>query len=89
MKNIKIRKDVKQRLEEFKESNELTSINKAMRLLLEDAEEHTLPDLGEKPFIGINLDDELLDKLKRCKMHHFETHSDTIDRLISEKNGKK
>ena len=80
MKNIKIRRQVKTELEEFADGK---SINKAMRELLENAETHTQTEY-EMSFININFDDDLLDKLKQCKLSPSESHSDTISRLIRE-----
>ena len=84
MKTIKIRLDVKRKLDEFSEGK---SINKTMRALLEDAETYEHPNY-ELKFININMDDDLLVKLKKCKLTPSESHSDTIERLLNEKMEK-
>ena len=81
MKNIKIRLNVKKELDAF--GNGL-SVNKTMRKLLENAETHEQQEEEPVRTININMDDELLDKLKQCKISPSESHSDTIARLLKE-----
>ena len=82
MKNIKIKRSVKRELDEFGGG---LSVNKTMRKLLENAQTHEQIDerLSDHT-ININMDDELLDKLKQCKLSTSESHSDTIARLLKE-----
>ena len=81
MKNIKIRRQVKDELNAYFDG---MSVNKAMRLLLEDAETHE-QTVYDDSSININMDDDLLEKLKRCKLSPSESHSDTIARLLKER----
>ena len=83
MKTIRIRRDVRERLESFADGK---SVNKAMRLLLEDVETGDEQKAVEKvQYININFDDELLPKLRVCKAYPNESYSDVIDRLITQK----
>ena len=84
MKTIKIRIDVKKKLDEFSEGK---SINKTMRILLENAKTYEHHN-HELKFININMDDDLLDKLKKCKISPSESYSDAINRLLDEKMKK-
>jgi len=79
MKTIKIHTRVKKRLDEVSEGQ---SINKFMRVLLKDAEEFNVNIDKPVDTININMDDELLEKLKRCKLYPGESHSETISRLL-------
>lgn len=55
-----------------------------MRILLENAKTYELHN-HELKFININMDDDLLDKLKKCKISPSESYSDAINRLLDEK----
>lgn len=79
MKTIKIHTEVKKRLDKARDGK---SVNKFMRILLEDAEEYNVDISKPVDVININMDDELLDKLKRCKKSSSESHSETISRLL-------
>ena len=75
--------DVKNKLDGFADG---LSTNKAIRKLLAD-----VPDVDaveykskKKEYYNIKVDDDLLDKLKRCKQYSNESHSDTIARLLDE-----
>ena len=82
MKTIKIKTDVKERLEVFADGE---SINKAMRRLLESVElVDNVDGVSDASDINIHIDDDLLELLKRCKIVASESHSDTISRLLSE-----
>ena len=81
MKNIKIKRSVKRELDDFGDG---LSVNKTMRKLLENAQTHEQIEELPQQTININMDDELLDKLKQCKLSASESHSDTIARLLKE-----
>lgn len=84
MKTIKVKQSVKEELLAFTDAK---SVNKAMRELLENAETHT-HEIYSDESININMDDDLLEKLKQCKLSTSESHSDTIHRLILEQSKK-
>ena len=61
------------------------STNKAIRELLEPIDEfEPIIEQGKQKYYIIKIDDDLLDKLKRCKKYTNESHSDTIERLLDE-----
>ncbi|WP_405297981.1 hypothetical protein [Methanobrevibacter sp.] len=82
MKTIRITKDVKRELDKFADGK---SINKAMRELLNSAE--IVEDVAEceKEYANIHIDDDLLEKLNRCKKCKNESQSEVIARLLSNK----
>lgn len=83
MKTIRVNKDIKKRLDLFPEAK---SINKTMRMLVEDAEkfEQYTPKKRDNQTININMDDDVFDKFLKCKKYPNESHSDTIERLLDE-----
>lgn len=82
MKTIGINPKTKEKLTEFADG---LSINKAMRKLLESAEPSET--YSQKPsYVNIGIDDDLFDKLKKCKKYSSESHSVTIERLLDEFN---
>lgn len=87
MKTITLRQEVKNELDKYADGR---SVNKAVRMLLENAEEQEIMGRCDKKgkFYNIKVDDDLLDKLKRCKKYSNESHSDTIKRLLSECQSK-
>ena len=80
MKTIKIKKYVKDQLEVFADGE---SLNKAMRRLLESSDVVGCVELDESP-VNVNIDDDVWEMLKRCKVVTSESHSDTISRLLTE-----
>ena len=82
MKTIKVRKEVRDNLKEFGDGK---SINMVMKTLLADVEtdENDVAD-AECEYININMDDELLPKLRSCKIHPRESYSDVITRLLND-----
>ena len=85
MKNIKIRKDIKERLDNFK-SDESLSVNQKLELLVTDArtyDDKSIDDLANQ-HININMSDEIWAKLKNCKKYCKEPFSETISRLLDE-----
>lgn len=80
MKTIKIKKYVKDQLEVFADGE---SLNKAMRRLLESSDVVECVELDESP-VNVNIDDDVWEMLKRCKVVTSESHSDTISRLLTE-----
>ncbi len=83
MKSVKLRKEVKGRLNSFGEG---LSTNKAMRLLLEDADTNVEIPKKEKEYYVIKIDDDLLVKLNECKGHPTESLSDVVSRLLAQKD---
>jgi len=81
MKTISIPLEIKELLDEFGNGK---SVNKTMAELLEDVEssEETEEYKGK---ININMDNELFDKLKQCRLYSSEPYASVIFRLISEK----
>lgn len=79
LKTIGIRKKTKKRLDAFADGR---SINKAMRELLDSTD--VIEDVKECKFefVNINIDEDIWEKLKRCKIHSKESHSDVIERLL-------
>lgn len=88
MKTVQIKKQVKDDLDKYAKSKEL-SINKAMRLLLSDAD--VVDDVVERKteYANIHIDDDLYLKLKQCKLYSNETHSATVERLLSQASSDK
>ena len=85
MKTIRIDLDIKNRLVEFGDG---TSSNKALRLLLDQVEEPSeVIECAKPQYYNIKIDDDLLDKLNRCKKYSKESHSQVISRLLDEKMG--
>lgn len=85
MKTIKIRQDVKDKLDEFPDAKTIT---KTMKILVENAEtyEQYSSDNSAKTHININMDDKVFEKFLKCKKYPNETHSDTIERLLNDYN---
>ena len=81
MKTIQLRKETKVRLDIFAKHK---SINKAMRELLESAETVDTVPKPKTEYANIHIDDDLWIKLKNCKKHDGESHSDVIERLLDE-----
>lgn len=83
MKSVTLRQEVKDKLDEFADGK---STNKAIRELLESADEFepTTDKDKRKKYYNIKIDDDLLDKLKKCKKYTNESHSDVIERLLDE-----
>ena len=79
MSTIQIRKKTKKRLDAFADGR---SINKAMRELLKDAEVVDEMKICKFEFANIRIDDDLHQKLKKCKKHSKESYSDVIERLL-------
>ena len=82
MKSVTLRKDVKDKLDVFADG---LSVNKAVRKLLENADTYDKADaVVSQEYYNIKIDDDLLIKLKNCKLVNSESHSDTINRLLDE-----
>ena len=79
LKTISVRKKTKQRLDAIADDK---SINKFMRELLDNTEVVEDVKEGRFEFANIHIDEDLWDKLKRCKIHSKESHSDVIERLL-------
>ena len=80
-KTIRLRKEVKERLDAFADGR---SSNRAMKMLLEDAQTFDCVDIPKQEYYNIKIDEDLLDKLNRCRMNSRETHSDIVSRLLDE-----
>ena len=84
LKTIQIRKETKDRLDAIADGK---SYNKLMRELLKDVEVNDDIVQCNYEYSNIHIDEDLLDKLRKCKMHSKESHSDVIERLLdSRKN---
>ena len=83
MKSVTLKQTVKDKLDKFANGK---STNKAIRELLESADEFepTIELNKRQKCYNIKIDDDLLDKLKRCKKYTNESHSDVIERLLDE-----
>ena len=78
MKNIKIPIEIKVMLDKFGDGK---SVNKTMKELLKDVD---TPDELAEPLghININMDDDVLEKLSRCRAFPFESYGSVIYRLL-------
>lgn len=80
MKTVKIRVYVKRQLEEYADGKPIT---KAMRELVENEEPNEYVECNDYSSININMDDDVFEKLKLCRMSQSESYSDVIERLLS------
>lgn len=80
MKTLTLELKTKRKLDTFADG---LSNNKAIRKLLDNA---SVVDTVEckKEYYNVKVDDDLLDKIKKCKRYSNESHSDVIDRLLDE-----
>ena len=81
MKSVTLKLDVKKKLDAYADGK---STNKAIRELLATAE--TFDEVEERnkrtKVYNIKIDDDLLEKLHKCKKYSSESHSDVIERLL-------
>ena len=83
MKSVRLRKEVKDRLDGFGDG---LSTNKALRLLLEDADTNVGVLKREQEYYVIKIDDDLLVRLNECKGYPTESLSDVVSRLLAQKD---
>ena len=77
---VQIRKEVKEKLVEYADGK---SMNKAVAELVQDAPTYDSGVRHNQEYANIRIDDEVFDRLKRCKEYPNETHSETIIRLLN------
>lgn len=86
MKTVKIRVYVKRQLEEYADGRPIT---KVMRELVENAEYNEYVECNDYSSININMDDDVFEKLKLCRVSQSESYSDVIERLLSQASSDK
>ena len=86
MKTISLKIEDKEVFDKFRGD---LSFNKAIRLLLEDAETFNDDERDilskQQKYYNAKIDDDLLDKLNNCRKYFNESHSDIILRLLKSK----
>ena len=80
MRTVQIRKDIKDRLDEVKGSQSTNSF--FSELLADVVIVDELPKREKVQYANIHISDDVLQKLKSCKLSESESYSDVVSRLL-------
>ena len=82
MSTIQIRKETKEKLSKYADGR---SMNAVIGELVQDAPKSDKVDKAIREYSNIRIDSDVLQELKKCKIHTAESHSDVIERLLANK----